>query len=185
MNKALILFIATILGYGNTLNKHLSNPEPEVSIIEEEPQNSILLGDFQKDDLLKKPFSKWFQPNYERFTPNAEAMKKIENNIHDYEIKLFMGTWCADSRRETPKFLKLLDLANFNYDNIEMIAVDYDKTTESGEEIELGIEYVPTIIFYKNGKEVNRFVEYPRGESIEEDIAKIVTGELYNNSYAN
>ena len=39
-------------------------------------------------------------------------------------------------------------------------------------------------IFYKDGEEVNRFVEYSQGESIEEAIAKIVSGKEYKNSYA-
>ena len=55
--------------------------------------------------------------------------------------------------------------------------------TEKIEE-ELDLDRVPTIIFYKNGEEVNRFVEYAREESIEEDLAKIVSGKPYKNSYA-
>ena len=50
-------------------------------------------------------------------------------------------------------------------------------------EEKMNLNRVPTIIFYKNGKEVNRFVEFAQ-ESLEEDIAKIVSGKDYKNSYA-
>lgn len=147
-------------------------------------QKDMLLGEFQKEELQQKPFASWFEPTYKNFTPNSEAMEIIKKNIGDYDIKLFMGTWCGDSKRETPKFLRILDEADYDYDNIDMYAVDHSKTTPAKAEEELNIQRVPTIIFYKNGKEVNRFVEYSQGESIEDDIAKILSGVDYKNSYA-
>ncbi|MUP44284.1 thioredoxin [Gramella sp. BOM4] len=185
MNKALILLISVALSCGNTASTNLLEPNPVNVENEETDQDDILLGNFEKEDLMEKPYSKWFEPRYEKFNPDENSMAKIAENINDYEIKLFMGTWCADSKREVPKFLKMLDMADFNHENLEMVAVDYDKSTENGIEKELNIEYVPTIIFYKDGKEVNRFVEYPQSETLEEDIAKIVTGEPYKNSYTN
>lgn len=168
---------------GNTINKNLNE-----EVIEEDEstdfQTDILLGEFQKEDLQKKPHSIWFEPEYEQFEPQPAAMEQIRENIGDYEIKLLMGTWCGDSRREVSKFLKLLDNSNYDYDQLQMVAVDHNKTTPSQLEKELEVEYVPTIIFYIDGKEVNRFVEYPMEESIEEDIAKIVAGEEYTNAYA-
>ncbi|MCP9198432.1 thioredoxin family protein [Gramella sp. GC03-9] len=184
MNKVLIVLFSISLGLGNLLNHQISFDESNIAEMKESTGDDIILGPFQKEDLMKKPYSKWFQPRYEKFKPNEEAMATIAENIKDYEIRLFMGTWCADSKREVPKFLKILDLANYDHKKLELIGVDYDKTTKSGIEKEFDIEYVPTIIFYKDGEEVNRFVEYPQ-ESLEEDIAKIVSGEVYNNSYTN
>ena len=184
MNKILILLAAVTLSCGNTVNNVQREPEVKLKNTENSVQKDMLLGEFHKEDLKQKPFKSWFEPRYENFSPDKESMEKISENIGDYEIKLLMGTWCGDSKREVPKFLKLLDNANYDYQNLEMVAVDYNKTTPSRIEEELDVHHVPTIIFYKNGKEVNRFVEYPQAESIEEDIAKIVTGEEYKNSYA-
>lgn len=183
MNKFLILFAVLTLSCGNTIKKTADGENLE-EYDETSLQQDILLGEFTKEDLKQKPYSTWFEPGYEKFTPKAEAMEKIRENIGDYEIKLLMGTWCGDSRRELPKFIKLLDKANYDYDKLEMLAVDYNKTTPSNIEKELDVHHVPTIIFYKDGKEVNRFVEYPQEESIEEDIAMIVSGKKYKNSYA-
>lgn len=190
MKKIIILLAAMTLSCGNKMSdssKDMAAKEKTETAPEAEAtptQKDMLLGNFQKNELQQAPFASWFTPRYEQYTPNTEAMNTITENINDYEIKLFMGTWCGDSKRETPKFLKILDEAGYNYDNLELVAVDYSKTTPAKIEDGLDIKRVPTIIFYKNGEEVNRFVEYSQGESIEEDIAKIVSGEAYKNSYA-
>ncbi len=184
MNKIFILLAAITISCGNTVNKASADPNPINKEDDGDILQDMLLGEFQKEDLKKKPFATWFEPRYEKFSPEDSAMETIENNIKDYEIKVLMGTWCADSKREVPKLLKILDKSDFNYENLNMVAVDYNKTTPSKIEDELAVHRVPTIIFYKNGEEVNRFVEYSQGESIEEDIAKIVSGKKYKDSYA-
>ncbi|CAL65398.1 TlpA family protein disulfide reductase [Christiangramia forsetii] len=184
MNKLLILLAVITISCGNTVNKSTKESNTEDQTSKTDIQKDMLLGEFYKEDLMKKPFSTWFESKYEEFTPDAESMETISENIGDYQIKLLMGTWCGDSKREVPKMLKILDKAGYNYKNLEMVAVDYDKTTPSKIEEELDVHHVPTIIFYKNGKEVNRFVEYAQEESIEEDIAKIVSKQEYKNSYA-
>jgi thiol-disulfide isomerase/thioredoxin len=147
-------------------------------------QEGMLVGEFDKADLEQEAFSKWFNEGYSEFNPSEEAMATIRENISDYEIVAFMGTWCPDSRRETPKVFKILDEAGYNLSNLTFYGVNRQKTTTDNIEKEFDLNRVPTVIFLKDGKEVNRFVEYPR-ETIEEDFAKIVSGEEYKNSYAN
>lgn len=174
-----MLFAALTLSFGNPFQ---SIPETGAEKIYN--QKDMLLGEFHKEDLMQEPYASWFKPSYEEYTPDAKALKTIKKNIDDYHITLFMGTWCHDSKRETPKLIKLLDQAGFDYDNITMYAVNYRKETPSKAEADLNIHRVPTIIFYKDGKEVNRFVEFAQGNSLEDDIAKIVSGQVYKNSYA-
>jgi thiol-disulfide isomerase/thioredoxin len=61
-----------------------------------------------------------------------------------------MGTWCGDSKRETPAFYKILDNTVFDYNNLELITVSRAKETPEGFEKDLNIIRVPTFIFYKN-----------------------------------
>ena len=147
-------------------------------------QQGMLIGEFEKADLEQEAFSKWFNAGYDGFTPSEEAMNTIKKNISDYEIVAFMGTWCGDSKRETPKVFKILDEAGYDMSKLTFYGVNRQKTTTGNIEKDFNLNRVPTVIFLKNGKEVNRFVEYPR-ESIEEDFAKIVSGEEYKNSYSN
>ena len=147
-------------------------------------QQGMLVGEFDKADLEQEAFASWFNSGYSSYTPSEAAMKTIKENISDYEIVAFMGTWCPDSRRETPKVFKILDEANYDMSKLTFYGVNRQKTTTDNIEKEYNLNRVPTIIFLKDGKEVNRFVESPR-ETIEEDFAKIVSGAAYKDSYSN
>jgi thiol-disulfide isomerase/thioredoxin len=170
-----------------TAESTTTNNSPEVAVetkTKSNLQQGMLIGEFEKADLEQETFSKWFNAEYNGFTPSEEAMNTIKNNISDYEIVAFMGTWCPDSRRETPKVFKILEEAGYDMSKLTFYGVNRQKTTTGNVEKDFDLNRVPTVIFLKDGKEVNRFVEYPR-ESIEEDFAKIVSGEEYKNSYSN
>lgn len=142
-------------------------------------------GEIDKQDMAHSPYtSRWFDVIYNSYDPNAEkeAIQKIKENINDYEIISFMGTWCPDSKREIPRLYKILEEADYNVDRMEMYTLDYSKHSAKQFEKEWQIFRVPTIIFLKDGKEVNRFVERPR-QSLIQDVARIVSGEPYKNIY--
>lgn len=181
MSKLILIFLALFLsGTSNEIKKeeHLS-PETSVS----NTSQGMLVGEFDPEKLREEPYAKWFNPTYENYTPEPEAMETIKDNISDYEIMVFMGTWCHDSKRETPKLMKILDEADYDMDNFKIIGVDYRKSTPDNLQDTYNIIRVPTIIFTKDGKEVNRFVEHSK-VSLVQDIANIVSGKDYTNSYA-
>jgi len=70
-----------------------------------------------------------------------------------------------------------------NNDKIQLIGMSEQKTTPQNYEKGLEIFNVPTYIFKKNGKEINRIVEFPV-ETLEKDIFKILSGQEYKNIYA-
>lgn len=179
-----IVFIMLLITAANCGN---SNSEEKVKTattetVSQDEQTDILVGKIQLDDLRQEPYSTWFDPMYQSYQPNEEALEIIKENIDEYEIKMFMGTWCGDSQREVPKFYKLLELSGYDLDKLDVRAVKRDKTLPNDGQKEYDITYVPTIIFFKDGEEVGRFVEYAQ-EELEEDIAKIVSGEEYKHSY--
>ena len=94
-----------------------------------------------------------------------------------------MGTWCSDSRRDSPAFFKLMDFLKIKENKLELIAMTLEKTTPNNLEKGLEIYNIPTFIFKKNGKEINRIVEFPI-ETIEKDIYNILSGKEYKNAYA-
>lgn len=183
-SKFLLILFSLILSC-NSSTKKVSEKESGEEFKEEVSNNqeTYLLGGFERKELKQSPYSDWFESGYKNYHPEAEHMKVIKENISDYEIILFMGTWCSDSQLEVPKLYKILDLANYDYSKLTSIAVDPDKETPNHVEEDYEVNLVPTIIFRKNGEEVNRFVEFAL-ETFEEDLADIVSQKDYKNPYA-
>lgn len=186
-----ILILAFITSCGNPSDtaktEPTSTPEPVEAIGDSndfDEQQEMIVGKFNKEDLQKGSYERWFTSGYENYSPDEEALETIKNNISDYEIIGLMGTWCPDSRREVPQFFKILDEAGYDLSNLTMIGVDRRKSTPENLEEGYNMTRVPTFIFMKDGKEVNRYVEYPQ-DTMEKDIAAIVSGQDYSNSYAN
>ncbi|MEN8815990.1 MAG: thioredoxin family protein [Nonlabens sp.] len=143
-----------------------------------------LTGNVEKDAFMQAPFSSWFESRYNSYQPDAAAIEGLKVALKDVEIRAYMGTWCGDSKRETPQFYNILDAAGYDLDNVTMITVDRSKKQPVNLVSGYDIVRVPTFIFYRNGEEIGRYVERPR-ESLEKDMLKIVTGQEYKHSYDN
>nr|WP_299388074.1 thioredoxin family protein [Allomuricauda sp.] len=155
--------------------------------IELENGKKFLLGKIDQDGLQQEPYANWYNNGYNNYVVDQTLINLFKSKLKDYHVKLFLGTWCGDSKREVPRFLKILKAAQFPMDQIDIVALDRRsgkvKTSPTGEERGLHIIRVPTMLFYKNGREVNRIVESPI-ETLEEDMAQILNGNLYTPNYA-
>jgi len=175
-----IYFTATIL-FSFLLNSQNLNNE-----ITNSKGQKILLGKIKKASLNQENYKSWFSKNYENYSPDENAIKDLQSNLNDYKITVFMGTWCGDSKREVPRFYKIVEVLEFPENQMELIALSNDfnlyKQSPQHEENGLNIHRVPTFIFYKNGKEVNRIVEHPV-QSLEKDILKIVNDNNYEPNF--
>ncbi len=153
-------------------------------ITAEKNQSGDLVGFANKESFNQAPYKTWFDQKYEAYQPDAATITLLKKKLKGIKIKGFMGTWCGDSKRETPHFYKILEQTDFNLNNLELVTVNRSKKTPDNLQEGLDIKRVPTFIFYKKGKEIGRYVEYAR-ESLEKDILKIVSGEAYKHSYDN
>lgn len=153
----------------------------KATIITHENQQ-IMIGKANKEDLQQEPFSSWFTSGYKEYNSDKETIQEIKNNITGISITIFMGTWCEDSQQRVPEFYKILDDIEFNKKHISLITMARDKTTPQLFEKGLNITNVPTFIFYKNGKEINRIVESPVN-SLEKDFLDIISGKKYKHIY--
>ncbi|MGV6828673.1 MAG: hypothetical protein ACWA45_04680 [Flavobacteriales bacterium] len=153
----------------------------EIKFDEKKPE---LLGKINKEALLKKNYNEWFLKGYESYKPNQAILAKIKPLIQDFTIKAFMGTWCGDSKKEIPRFYKILDELNFPLDRLTLVALSREsnsyKQSPGGEQEGLTIHRVPTFIFYKDGIEINRIVESPKN-LLEEDILHIIQNDYQPN----
>ena len=86
-----------------------------------------------------------------------------------------MGTWCPDSRREVPRFMRVMDAWHFPVEKLIFIGVDDAKQSPVGEYNSLDIQRVPTFILYKNNIEAGRIIENPK-TSLEQDMVDILAG---------
>ena len=143
----------------------------------------ILLGQVNQDVFEMKQMS-WFEEYYEAYHVNDAMVSKIKDSLLNYTITVFFGSWCGDSKRNLPAFIKVLNSADFPSSQLKMIAVDYSKDaykkSPTREELGLNIHRVPTFIFYKNGIEINRIVESPK-KDFERDINDIITHNYTSN----
>lgn len=143
-----------------------------------------LIGFANKASFSIKPYNTWFTKNFDNYSVNSTTIKKLKEKLKGIEIKGFMGTWCGDSKREVPHFYKILEAADFNIKNLELITINRNKKTPDNLQEGYNIIRVPTFIFFKDGKEIGRYVEYAR-ESLEKDILTIVSEKPYKHVYDN
>ena len=144
--------------------------------------NEILVGTAAIDSLHAQPFAAWYEPNLAAYEPDPEKIDELEGLLEGVDITLFMGTWCEDSQREVPRFVKILEEAGYPADEVELITMTREKNTPQGYEKGFGIINVPTFIFYRDGEELGRIVEYPI-EGLETDMVKILSGAPYRHAY--
>jgi len=147
----------------------------------------ILYGAIDRSSLQKTPFDKWFISGYQDYQPSVDVLQSLKkSDLKGICIEVFFGTWCGDSRREVPRFLKLLDEIGLPVKNIRLIAVGGSdsliKQSPDHEEAGKGIFRVPTFILYKNDKELGRINEYPVN-SLERDLYAILLNQPYSPNY--
>lgn len=150
---------------------------------EEKEKLPILTGIQTREAISAAPYDSWFAPTYSTYPADKEMLDEVKPLLADVKIKIFMGTWCEDSQREVPHFYKLLDIMKLNDTNLELVTVDEEKETPEHLEDGFNITNVPTFIFYRDGKEINRIVESPV-VTLEQDILSILSGEDYKHTYA-
>ncbi len=138
-------------------------------------QSTWLMGYFTRERMTNLPYSEWFVKGYEEYLVDTNIVSTLSDvNKNAITIKIVMGTWCSDSRREVPRFMRILDFWEYPSENLTFIGVDDIKNSPVGEYVNLGIERVPTFIFYVNNIEAGRIIENPV-TSLEKDMVNILT----------
>lgn len=158
-----------------------------LSFAQSKPADRILYGKITTDSLLKAPYDAWHKKNYADYTVNNAVKESFKTvSLKGITIEAFFGSWCGDSKRELPRFIKVLDEIKFDKTNLTIIATGGSdslyKQSPQGEESRKGIFRVPVFIIYRNGKEINRINEFPV-ETLERDLLAILKNEPYTPNY--
>jgi thiol-disulfide isomerase/thioredoxin len=176
------LFIVSLSIVGCVTKKVVTDYAPKSNTVkpnevEFAAQETWLLGYFDLYRLKQKPYSDWYFNGFDKYQPDNEVMGKLKVlDINNLSIKIVMGTWCPDSRREIPRFMKIMDMWQFPLSKITFIGVDDLKFAPVGEYGSLRIERVPTFIVLKNNIECGRIIENPV-TSLEQDLVNIISGK--------
>jgi hypothetical protein len=134
-----------------------------------------ILGTFNVDRLYQPPYAEWFLKGFDEYKFCSQYTDSLKMVIRpDIKIKIVMGTWCPDSRREVPRFMRILSIIGFPSSGVEMIGVDNSKNAPVGNYASLDIKRVPTFIIYKNNVEAGRIIENPV-TSLEQDMLNILS----------
>jgi thiol-disulfide isomerase/thioredoxin len=159
---------------GETQNQTLLSTTDFVPEDDFSSQATWLLGYFNPVQLTHEPYSKWYTKGYDDYQFNTDAINELlQIKKDELSIKVVMGTWCPDSRREVPRFMRVLDIWQFPAANVTFIGVDDAKLSPVGEYEQLNIQRVPTFIIFKNNIEAGRIIENP-STSLEQDMVNIL-----------
>lgn len=134
---------------------------------------TMLVGISTREVFQDSSFAWWFNSEYNNYDVDTNVVGNYKELISSKNIKIVLGTWCSDSRREVPRVIKILDFIDFPEKNLTFINVDRKKKGLNNEVENLDIEYVPTIIVYKNDEELGRIIETPE-DTLENDLVAIV-----------
>lgn len=143
--------------------------------VDEKTGRPMLVGITDRSAFELPDFSEWYNNEYIGYEPDEFILEQIKELSDSIDIQIFMGTWCGDSRREVPCFLKIIDMSEFEQNKLQIINVDRKKKSLTHEERNKNIKFVPTFIINKNGNEIGRIVEFPI-ITLESDLLSILLG---------
>ena len=168
--KKIITLCLTIITVQSCVEKIIINREVESS-----EYGKMLLGRQTFDQFQKSPYQEWYQENYNLYPVDKNSVAQLKKlKLNSYNITVFLGTWCGDSKRNFPRLIKILDATNFSKKKLVIIGVNRKKQSPNGEEVKYNISRVPTIIIEKYGKEIGRITEEPETGFIEKDLVNIL-----------
>ena len=195
--KYLIIFLTTLIiaSCKNEINQEKNSISENDELIEKNDPNLnqfmsdtihdegvMLIGKVNRNGFKKNELDSLFKTAYDEHIIDTTSLKELESLLEGIRFKVFTRSCCTDSQREIPALYKILDSANYNYDQFEMIALSHDKDTPDGLEKGFNVEYVPTIIVLKDDVELGRYVEFAQ-ESMEKDLLSIIKGTGYKHPY--
>ena len=168
----------TTLGLGVAMIVTTENPalgaSGSASSEDSEVVSPGLLGPLSRAEIeVERP--DWIEQEMSS-TPDLEAALMLIELLRDAEIEIYLGTWCSDSKRELSRLWRALDELGVTWTpEITYIGVDRDKKAPQEYLRGVGVEYLPTFVVSRNGKELGRVVEEsPAG--IENDLLGLLRG---------
>lgn len=153
------------------------------SYIDQE-KNPQLWGEVNIDQFQEKPYKEWYNKNEVEYT--SQLSPNDADLFKDTKVKIFIGTWCGDTKYLFPKFIKSWNQMGLSEDQLEIIALHHEgdlyKQGPNNETEGLSIHRVPTFVFYNKDEELGRIVERTVFD-LDTDMKLIATQQPYQHRY--
>ena len=92
---------------------------------------------------------------------HIETKQELEELLSKGDVLVdFFATWCGPCKMLSP-VLEQLDKEGFP---VQIVKIDTDEATDLA--IEYGVQAIPTLLFFSEGKLVNRAMGYQRKDQI-------------------
>lgn len=138
-----------------------------------ETEKEVIETGWIQRSALDAPALREFKVRYDTLALEQDLVGLIRSVNAGVNVLVFFGTWCSDSRREVPHFLKVADQSGIDSSRIRLYGLDRSKKSSDGLSDKYHIDRVPTFIFLKNDDEVGRITEKPTG-TLEADMLSIL-----------
>lgn len=138
------------------------------------PNEHMEVGWTPRSVFQSPSYAAWFDTTYANYELEPTSIEQLKAMTMDsVQIVVVYGTWCSDSRREMPRFFKVMDAINFPQDHITLIAVDRTMQIPPGIKEQYGVTNVPTFMVNYRGLEIGRIIEQPK-TTLEQDLAELL-----------
>jgi tetratricopeptide (TPR) repeat protein len=172
MKTTILMVLCTFFSFSNSYSQEINfykNAEGDTHICGEFPLDYL-----EHDSTYSVLFNKYYN---ELKLPNKRL--RLKSKLKNSTVDIYLGTWCGDSKKWVPKFIKLWDELGLKRSQLRLIALYNDekryKTSPDGMEQGQQIHRVPVFIFKSNNVEYARIVESPKNDLIT-DVAQIALG---------
>lgn len=135
------------------------------------PSKPLLLGWLNQQQIFNQ--FPGYQQEKDQYQPDSDYVEKLKKSTTGVKVIVFFGTWCSDSQREVPRFLKIMELAQNPGITVKLFGLDRSKRDEGGLAESYQVEFVPTFVVLHNEQEIGRIVETPI-MSLEQDLVEIL-----------
>jgi len=116
---------------------------------------------------------------YDSYAPEPAALARLHEMARPgrgLTVEVILGSWCSDSRRQVPKFLKIEDLLGDDALPATYVGVHKQRELRGAAVEGKNIRGIPSIIVRREGKEIGRITETPQA-TVEGNLAAILSGE--------
>lgn len=174
------IFVLSIFIFCSTKKQAVSIQNPSSKQMITTPVD--IIGQFSLENLDPMQYP-WYWQEFDAYSPKSQPLQMLKNFNHTYKVLVFLGTWCSDSKREVPRFEKIMRSLSVDRSFVTYYGLDKAKNSPDQLEKNFKISHVPTFIILQNEIEIGRIVETPI-QSLEEDLLTILLKQPYKPNYA-